>query len=46
MYKEEFKTIFTDQAIINESLCNENIIGSWLWRSGELKSGSLVPWEL
>ena len=46
VYKEEIKSIVTDQAIINESLCNENILGRWLWRSGEVKNGSLVPWEI
>lgn len=46
VYKEEFNNIVRDQAIINESFCNENVLGRWLWRSGEVKSGSLVPWEI
>jgi hypothetical protein len=25
-----------DQAIINESLCTENIVGRWTWKSGKL----------
>ena len=34
-----------DQAVINESVCSQNIIGRWTWKSGELRSGSSVPWE-
>lgn len=26
-------------------LC-QNIIGRWLWQSGEVRPGGLVPWEL
>jgi hypothetical protein len=29
-----------------EALCAENCLGRWLWKSGELKTGSLVPWEI
>lgn len=29
-----------------EALCSENCLGRWLWKSGELRSGSLVPWEI
>lgn len=42
---EDFNTYINDQAIINESLCSENIVGRWTWKSGELKSGSTIPWE-
>ena len=42
---EDFNTYINDQAIINESLCSENIVGRWTWKSGELKGGSTVPWE-
>jgi hypothetical protein len=35
--KEELSNLATDQAIINETLCTENILGRWAWRSGELK---------
>lgn len=42
----EFKAFINDQTIINESLCTENIVGRWTWKSGDLKPGALVPWEI
>ena len=45
-YKDDVHNIASDQAIINESLCTENIVARWLWKSGEVKQGSLVPWEM
>lgn len=42
---EDFNTYINDQAIINESLCSENIVGRWTWKSGELKGGASIPWE-
>jgi len=44
--RDELATIVNDQALINESLCTENIVGRWAWKSGEVKSGSMVPWEI
>ena len=44
--QDELNNIVNDQAMINESLCTENIVGRWAWKSGELKSGSSVPWEI
>ena len=44
--REELANIVNDQALINESLCTENIVGRWAWKSGDVKSGSLVPWEI
>ena len=31
---EELTNIINDQALINESLCTENIVGRWAWKSG------------
>lgn len=31
---DDLKAVINDQAIINESLCTENIIGRWTWKSG------------
>lgn len=31
---EELKTVVNDQALINESICTENIVGRWAWKSG------------
>ena len=35
-----------NQAIINDTLCNENNLGRWLWKSGKVKNNLSVPWEL
>lgn len=32
--QEELKSIVNDQALINESLCTENILARWAWRTG------------
>lgn len=31
--QEDLNSIVGDQAIINESLCTENIVGRWTWKS-------------
>jgi hypothetical protein len=41
----DLQTVLKDQATINETLCSENIVGRWMWHSGDLKPGSLIPWE-
>lgn len=46
MNQKELKAALNDQAAINESLCTENIVGRWAWKSGELKSGNSIPWEI
>ena len=43
---QDLQNILKDQASINETLCSENIVGRWLWRSGSLKAGGLIPWEI
>ena len=35
-----------NQAIINDTLCNENNIGRWLWKSGKVKNNLSIPWEV
>ena len=35
-----------DQSTINETLLCQNIVGRWLWQSGEVKPGGLIPWEV
>ena len=41
----DFTIAIDNQAIINDTLCNENCIGRWVWRSGKIKSSYSVPWE-
>ena len=43
---EEFRSQVADQAVINEALCAENCVGRWIWKTGEVRSGSAVPWEV
>lgn len=31
--QEDMNNLVNDQAIINESLCTENIVGRWTWKS-------------
>ena len=42
---KELDVILKEQALINELLCSENIVGRWKWRSGTLLEKTLVPWE-
>jgi hypothetical protein len=35
-----------NQSIINEALCNENCLGRWKWKSGNIKNGYAIPWEI
>ena len=42
----DFSNAMDNQAIINDTLCNENNIGRWLWKSGKVKNNLSVPWEV
>jgi hypothetical protein len=35
-----------NQSIINEALCYENCLGRWKWKSGNVKNGYAIPWEI
>lgn len=41
----DFKQAFTKHSMALSSLCNENIIGRWLWQSGQLQRSNSIPWE-
>lgn len=43
--QENFNGAMDNQALINETICAENNLGKWLWESGNLRTGYLVPWE-
>ena len=43
---EELTGALNDQALINEALCSENCVARWIWKSGEVKNGYAVPWEI
>jgi hypothetical protein len=35
-----------NQAIINDALCSENCVARWTWKSGQVKNGYAIPWEI
>jgi hypothetical protein len=41
---DEFQGNLTDQTMINEALCSENVLARWAWKSRTL-AGTVVPWE-
>ena len=42
---EDINSAFNEQALINESLCSENVVGRWIWKSKIIKNGFAIPWE-
>lgn len=34
------------QGQIMDVLLSENCVGKWVWKSGDLKSNKVIPWEL
>ena len=47
LQKEHFEEFVNDQACINESLCTENILARFTWKSGLINNNlNLVPWEV
>ena len=43
--KNEFSSALNNQALINETLCNENKLGRWLWNSGKLNNNYNIIWD-
>ena len=43
--KDEYHNAMNTQALINETLCNENKLGRWIWDSGKLKNNSNIIWD-
>lgn len=43
---EGFNSAMDNQAIINDALCAENCVARWTWKSGQVKNGYAVPWEI
>ena len=44
--RQQLTDALNDQALVNEALCAENCVGRWVWKSGDLQSPNLVPWEV
>ncbi|CAI2385185.1 unnamed protein product [Moneuplotes crassus] len=43
---EELQSHTKMQTEINQALCAENCVARWIWKSGDLKSGFAIPWEI
>ena len=43
--KDEYHNAMNTQALINETLCNENKLGRWIWDSGKLKNNYNIIWD-
>lgn len=35
-----------DQTTINDTLCSENCVGRWIWKTGMVINGYNIPWEV
>lgn len=44
--EDQFQLQVKEQNSINDLLCSENCTARWLWKSGSLKNGFAVPWEI
>lgn len=44
--EDSYQLQLTEQNSINDLLCSENCTARWLWKSGSLKNGFAVPWEI
>jgi hypothetical protein len=42
----ELNDALKNQNKINEALCSENCTARWLWKSGDLLKGFMIPWEM
>ena len=42
----EFSNALDNQALINETLCEENKLGKWSWTMGKLKNNFNIIWDL
>lgn len=40
------ETSICEQGVINSSLCAECSVGRWIWKSGQVKPGNGVPWNV
>ena len=39
-------SFITEQNSLNEMLCSENCVARWIWRSGDVRTGFSIPWEI
>lgn len=43
---DQFNGAMDNQTLINEALCAENCVARWIWKSGQVKNGYAIPWEI
>eukprot|EP00002_Diphylleia_rotans_P027807 TRINITY_DN5591_c0_g1_i3.p1 TRINITY_DN5591_c0_g1~~TRINITY_DN5591_c0_g1_i3.p1 ORF type:complete len:766 (-),score=198.43 TRINITY_DN5591_c0_g1_i3:503-2800(-) len=43
---EDLHKVLRAQAAINQALCADTLFGRWLWKTGKLKPGNLIPWTV
>ena len=43
--RKEFSNTLDNQALINETLCEENKLGKWYWTMGKLKNNYNIIWD-
>ena len=44
--RNEFSRALDNQALINETLCEENKLGKWSWTLGKLKNNNKIIWDI
>jgi hypothetical protein len=44
--RTEFSKTLDNQALINETLCEENKLGKWSWTQGKMKNNSKIIWDI
>ena len=44
--RNEFSKALDNQALINETLCEENKLGKWSWTLGKLKNNNKIIWDI
>eukprot|EP01028_Stygiella_incarcerata_P004443 TRINITY_DN1974_c0_g2_i1.p1 TRINITY_DN1974_c0_g2~~TRINITY_DN1974_c0_g2_i1.p1 ORF type:complete len:734 (-),score=237.83 TRINITY_DN1974_c0_g2_i1:63-2264(-) len=43
---DDLKKALTEQAVINDMVCSQLVLGRWVWKSQKLKGGNGVPWNV
>ena len=44
--RNEFSKALDNQALINETLCEENKLGKWSWTMGKLRNNNKIIWDI
>jgi hypothetical protein len=43
---DDLKKALTEQAVINDMVCSQLVLGRWVWKSQKLKGGNGIPWNV